>query len=116
MDDEIDGLVEDMNRYDDIYIFMDRLSLSEAITIYRCIDRKLRSKVYKYLQTHDGVLGYLTFESFDEFLTRIVSIRNYVCHFNSLEVLKMYVHIQSKTLRTDSDRKTYSKIIKKLSV
>lgn len=116
MSDEIDGLTEDMNKYDDIYIFMDRLSLSETITIFRCLDIELRSKIYKYLQSHDGVLGYLTFESFDEFLTRIVSIRNYICHFNSLEVLKMYFNIHSKTLRTDSDRKTYSKIIKKLSV
>lgn len=115
MGHELDRFPATMEKYDDIYIFMDRLSLSGIITVFRCLDPDLRSKIYKYLQQHNAVLGYMTFESFDEFLTRIVPIRNCISHFNSLEVLKMYLHIRTKTLRTSSDRKKYAKIIKKLS-
>lgn len=109
MTHELDKFPETMEKYDDIYIFMDRLSLSDIITVFRCLDSDLRSKIYKYLQQHDAVLGYMTFESFDEFLTRIVPIRNCISHFNSLEILKMYLHIKTKTLRTSSDRKKYAK-------
>lgn len=112
----LDSFLEMMSKYDDIYIFMDRLGLSDLITVFRCCDKSLRTKIYKSLKEHGGVLGYETFESFDEFLSRIPGIRNYVCHFNSLEVLVMYLHIRNKELRPSSDRKKYQKIIKKLSI
>lgn len=112
---EINDFDEKMAKYDDIYIFMDRLSLSNLITVFRCCNRSVRSKIYKYLQAHDGVFGYMTFESFDDFLARIVSIRNCICHFDSLEVVTMYLRIKTKELRPSTDRKKYQKIIRKLS-
>ena len=114
MSDQIDDFLVDMGKYDDIYIFMDRLSLNGIITIFRTIDKKIRSKIFQYLNQSGNVFGYNTFDTFDQFLSRIVIIRNYVCHFNSLEVLIMYSDIPTKTLRDSSDRKKWNKTIHRL--
>ncbi len=105
MNAEIDKLIEDMNRYKSIYILMDRISLSTAITIFRSCSIQLRRHIFQTLLSFDSTVGYKTFESFDDFLTRLPSVRNFVCHFNSLEVLVNYLYIPTKKLRTPTDRK-----------
>lgn len=115
MNNEIDKLIEDINRYASVYILMDRISLSTAITIFRCCNIQLRKLIFQTLLQLNSTVGYKTFESFDDFLTRLPSVRNFVCHFNSLEVLVNYLYIPTKTLRTPTDRKKYLNIIRKLS-
>ena len=115
MNNEIDKLIEDINRYASVYILMDRISLSTAITIFRCCNIQLRKHIFQTLLQLNSTVGYKTFESFDDFLTRLPSVRNFVCHFNSLEVLVNYLYIPTKTLRTPTDRKKYLNIIRKLS-
>lgn len=53
-------------------------------------------------------------EAFDEFLTRLVPIRNCIYHNNSLEILYRYLNIEKKSLRTDSDKRKYKNIVKRL--
>lgn len=102
--------------YEDIYIFLDRLSLSEQISVFRCCDKPLRSKIFQSLMKYNVTLGYSTFKQFDGVLKRIVPIRNCICHFNSLEVLIEYRKIKTKELRYKSEKSIYKKIIARLSV
>lgn len=115
MQDEINKFYYTIKKYDDIFIFFDRISLSSLITIYRCCDQKIRNKIFKELKSFNMTFGYSSPGTFDDFLKRIVPIRNYVCHFNSLEVLINYYDIKNKQLRTNSDKKKYINVINKLS-
>lgn len=110
--DKYDGI---MKKYDDIYIFMDRLMLSDLIAVFRCCDRDLRSRIFRKLLKCNATVKYNTFQSFDEFLKRLPRIRNCISHFNSLEILVDYWDIKNKVLRTVSDKKKYVTIINKLS-
>jgi hypothetical protein len=71
MRNEISSMHSHMEKYEDIYIFMDRLSLSELITVFRCLDLQLRSRIFKELAIRNLTFGYQNFSSFDIFLTRI---------------------------------------------
>ena len=115
MRDEINGFYNTMKRYDDIFIFMDRLSLSQVITIYRCVDQGVHDRIFQGLCNANVTFGYSSPGTFDDFLKRIVPIRNCICHFNSLEILTNYYDIKTKQLRTITDRKKFQKVIAKLS-
>lgn len=115
MMEEISGFKTKLMLYGSIYIFLDRLSLNSIITIYKTSDSKLKNEIFKLLINHDATLGYYDMPTFDEFLTRIVPIRNYVYHNNSLEVLYRYLNIEKNTLRNDTDKKKYKNIVKKLT-
>ncbi len=115
MRQEISHFNEDIERYDSIYIFFDRSSLSRSITLFRCCDPDLKNKIFKELFARGYTLGYEDLPTFDsDLFDRLVQIRNCICHGNSLEVLLNYYRIKSKTIRKRSDRKRYETIIKKL--
>ena len=114
MRDEISNMHSHMEKYEDIYIFMDRLSLSELITVFRCLDLRLRSRIFKELAIRDLTFGYQNFSSFDTFLTRIVPIRNCICHHNSLEILINYYDIKNHSMRTEKDREIIINVINRL--
>ena len=48
--------------------------------------------------------------------SKIIRIRNYICHNDSLEILLRYLSRKYKTLRTSSDKHSYAKLIQKLIV
>ncbi|MCH4222726.1 MAG: hypothetical protein LKF62_04980 [Solobacterium sp.] len=114
--DEINSFYYDMKRYEDIYIFIDRLSLSGTIAVWKCSDNHIKKKIFKELMASGMTFQYTSLGTFNDFLERIVPIRNCVCHFNSLEVLINYYDIKNKSLRRNSDKKKYINIIAKLSV
>lgn len=113
---ELEEIKNEIDKFQDIYILMDRLSLSKLILIFQYCNSKLRSKIFKSLMLHDATLGYMTFSTFNDFLLRLPSIRNCICHFNSLEILVNYWNIPNHILRKSTDRKKYLKIIDKLSM
>lgn len=115
LQDEIKGFPDVMKKYDDIYIFMDRLSLSQIIAIYRCCDKHIHNKIFSGLINANMTFGYSSPGTFEDFLRRIVPIRNCISHFNSLEILINYYNIKSKELRSYPDRKRYKKVIARLS-
>lgn len=91
------------------------MSLNSIITPYKTIDDTLERNIFKILVELDFALGYTDLATFDEFLIRLVPIRNYVYHKNnSLEVLYRYFNIEKNILPTDSDRGKYMNIVKKL--
>lgn len=103
-----------MDNYNSIYIFMDRLSLSQVITVYRAINVSLHNKIFNSLLNSGLTFGYKSSGSFDDFLSRVVPIRNCIAHFNSLEIVIKYYDIKNKGLRHEADRNRYKKVIAKL--
>ena len=115
MQDSIRKFPDALEDYKSIYIFLDRLMLNDLVTIFRCCNESTRSKIFKSLLNRNMTFGYKTFASFDIFLTKYIQIRNYVCHFSSLEVLINYKDFKNKTFRHKSQRDSYKKAIAKLS-
>lgn len=103
-----------MEKYGSIYIFLDRLSLSDTITVFKCCDDELKKTVFQQLFMHSITLGFEDYPTFDSVLPVIVQIRNCVCHGNSLTILCMYYDVKNKSFRSRSDRRRYRNIIKKL--
>ncbi len=114
MMEEISDFKTKLERYGSIYIFLDRLSLNSIITIYKSSDPIVKNDIFKTLIHHEATLEYYDMPTFDDFLTRLVRIRNYVYHNNSLEILYRYFNIKKNSLRTDTDRRRYKNIVKKL--
>jgi len=114
MINELNCFSSKMKNYESIYIFMDRLSLGSTITLFRCCDLRIRKQIFSDLLKNDATVKYTDFSTFDDFLFRVVPIRNCVFHNNSLTILKRYFDIKNKLLRTRSDQRKYSNIIKRL--
>lgn len=112
---ELDGFQIKMNKYDDIYIFFDRLTLNSIITVYKLCDKSLKDKIYQTLKDNNCVLDYTRQSLFDEMLVRLVLVRNCVYHNNSINILKRYYRIKTRTPRSSSDRHKFETLIEKLS-
>ena len=107
---------EKIDDYGSIYIFFDRLSLNELVTIYRNISSDSRESVFSKMLKMNATIGYTRLDAFDKMLPKLVQIRNYVFHENSLTVLKRYYDIRTKGFRNKSNRQSYTRLINKLSV
>lgn len=106
---------EEIAKYDSAFIFMDRLSFNETITVFKNIDDGLRSMIFDKLVKVDGTLGYVKLTSFEKMLPKLVLIRNCVYHNNSLTILKRYHKIKEKVLRDRPSYQSYCSLISKLS-
>lgn len=115
MIDEVNLFPEKLIRYKNIYVFMDRLSFSELITIYRMCDPNLKNRIFKELDNRNYTFNYRNVGVFEDFLRYVIQIRNYVCHSNSLETLINYYKVETKTFRKNQSKKTLRKIIAILS-
>lgn len=115
MRSEIGTFKRKMDKYNSIYIFMDRLSLSASITVFRCCGKALQKYIFDRLLENNCTLGYVDLPTFDsDCLERIVKIRNCICHGNSIDVLLQYYDIKEKSFRTSSDRIRFKTILRKL--
>lgn len=114
MAETIKKFSNELEKYNSPYIFFDRLTLSELVTVFRCIDRNLSLKIFNSIVENHCSLGYYDFETFDSVLSAIIQVRNCVCHGNSLEVLCMYYSIKDKKFRTRSDRRRYRNVIQRI--
>lgn len=112
MVDEINKFEAKIKHYNSPYIFFDRLSLNEVITIYRLMEPADKKRVFNKLQNMNSTLGYPVMSQFDEALSRLVQIRNCVYHGNSLTVLTRYYKVKTKQLRTSTDKKKFFTLIK----
>ena len=115
MIDEVNLFPEKLIRYKNIYVFMDRLSFSELITIYRMCNPNLKNRIFKELDNRNYTFNYRNVGVFEDFLRYVIQIRNYVCHSNSLETLINYYKVETKTFRKNQSKKTLRKIIAILS-
>ena len=108
---EINDFENQVDKYDSIFIFLDRISLSDLITIFRTCD--IRDDLFRQLLVYNCTYGFNDFSTFDNALNIIVQIRNCVCH-NSITVLIRYYSIKNKQLRSRSDVRRYANIYKKM--
>lgn len=110
----IDSFKIEASKYNNFFIFMDRLSLTELVTIYKSCNPSISSSIFKIMFSYDLTLGFIKKSDFDRSLSKIIQIRNCVMHGNSLTILVRYYNVKTKSFRKDSDRKSYTNIIKKL--
>lgn len=111
MIDEVDTFPHKLVRYKNIYVFMDRLSFSELITIYKMCDSTLKNKIFIEFKNRKYTFGYNSVGAFDFFLKHVVQIRNCICHSNSLEILINYYRVESNEYRSIQSKKAFLKII-----
>lgn len=114
MIEEISRFISKINKYNSPYIFFDRLTLSETITIYRLLPFDTKKKIFKKLKSINCTMQYQSMGQFDEALTRLTKVRNCVYHGNSLTILIRYYDIKNKELRYSTDKKKYETLIKHL--
>lgn len=105
-----------INDFDSIYIFMDRLTFNEEVTIFDSIDNQVQQKIFTKLLSENSTLGQTRLTDFKKMLPKLVRIRNYVFHGNSLTVLVRYHNVKEKKFRDKPTRQSFRKLIKKLSV
>lgn len=118
MIDDINGFLGNqygLEKYKDIYVFFDRLSMHKLLTIFQLVDSDIHNAIYKDLEKHKLTLGMGTVETFIKRVQIVINIRNTVYHSNSLEVLKRYYSINKKELRKSSDQKSYARTIEYLA-
>ena len=101
--------------FNSVYILMDRLTLNEAFTIFKCCKLTLKKIIFSKLMKLNCTFDQTRISQFENVFSKIVMIRNYVYHNNSITVLTRYYKIGTKELRKINDRKQFSKLIKILS-
>lgn len=112
---EVNAFPEKLVHYKNIYVFMDRLSFSELITVYKMCGNDLKRKIFNEFKQRKYTFGYDSVGAFDFFLKHAVQIRNCICHSNSLETLVNYKRIETKEFRKGQSRKAFMKIIRLLA-
>lgn len=76
----MNAIYDEMNSYDDIYILMDRLTFNKTIAINKCLDEDVMKEIFNKLLLGNNVFNYTRFIYFNEMLSKLVMIRNYVYH------------------------------------
>lgn len=118
MINEINSISSDeyISKYSEVYVFFDRLSLGVLLNIFIGLDKNLQNSIFndmlKYKQTLEtGVVTQFINRTF-----KLVGIRNYIMHNNSLEILIRFYDSKDKTsLRKPREREAYSSLINLLS-
>lgn len=116
MFNQIDALIENIDKYADIYCFFDRITLGNALTIFILLENSLQNNILTDLKKYG-----MTFktEKVPDFIKKIfclVSIRNCVMHCNSLTILIRYYNTKTHDLRKNSDKKRYLNLIDMLKI
>lgn len=110
----ISNFNNELDKYNSIFIFMDRLSISELITIYKSCGKEISNIIFKAMYSNGLTLGYTKKSDFDNCLSKLVHIRNCIMHSNSITILIRYYNVKNKSLRKSTDKKAYQNIIKNL--
>lgn len=105
MNRHIDELKESIFKYADVYCFFDRMSLGNMLTIFTLLDNHIQNEIFSDLKKFN-----MTFNvnKVPDFITKVfclVSVRNCVMHYNSLEILIRFYNPKNHQLRKSSDRK-----------
>ena len=110
-----DSFKEKLDEFASPYITFDRFTLNDISQIFKYLNNNLRQQIFSELSKYNLNFNYNNCSLFDDFLTRLVKIRNYVYHNSSVTILFRYYNVSTKDLRTSSDerrfRTTYKKIL-----
>ena len=86
----MNSLKDTNKRTNSVYLLFDRLSLTDILTIFYFIDKKTKSKIFSILLENNLTFDINNIDNSENTIKKIISIRNCVCHSNSLEILKRY--------------------------
>lgn len=130
MENVIDGLIRQISGYTrknildptridtvdpvDIYLVLDRMNLSQVNTLYFCMKREDRNRIYRQLEEYSVNLGAKDHVDFLKRVFNLVSIRNSIMHFNSVTILLKYSDYKKKIYRTRTSIRDYEAIIRAL--
>ena len=103
-----------LNKYGSPFIAFDRFTLNEICQIYKFVNPKTKSNIFSTLIKYNLAFDYNQENQFDDFLNRLVKIRNYVYHNSSLTILFKYYNVSTKNLRTSSDERRYRTAYRKI--
>lgn len=115
MKDQIESLKKDIFNYADVYCFFDRMSLGNMLTVFTCLEDDTQNRILKDMKRYKVNLNVDQVPDFIKKVFCLVSIRNFVMHCNSLEVLIRFYKPKTHELRNSSDRRKYVNLIKLLS-
>lgn len=110
----IDDFKYQLEDYCNIYVFFDRLSTSDLLNTFICLDPNLKKKIFNSLIQEKLNLNIPDIPTFEDTFFKVVSIRNCICHSNSLEILIRFYNIKIKDPRNKSDIQKYYTTINKL--
>jgi len=110
----INSFEKKIDDYDSPFIFFDRLSLGQQLMVYTCLSTVIKKQILKDLFERQISFSVSDIQTFERKLFTLVNIRNCVYHNNSIKILLRYYDIKSRALRTSSDRKFFTNLIKQL--
>ena len=109
-------LEKGITAYKSPYIVLDNLSLNSILTILVNLDTEAKRKCIQEIINRQNIIKSFDEKTFYNQASKIIRIRNCICHNDSLEILLRYLSRKYKTLRTSSDKHSYAKLIQKLLV
>lgn len=102
----------DTDKATNIYVLFDRMNLSDVLNIYmtfRAIDKK---SIFDMMSEEALTFNLNIHKGFEDKIFNLVSIRNCIMHFNSIEVLFNFSDYKNKTRRTRKSKATYEALYK----
>lgn len=115
MNEHIESLKKDIEKYHDVYCFFDRTSLGPLLTVYIGLDNNKQEDILNELKKFNMNFGIDQVPQFINKVFTLVGIRNCIMHNNSLEILVRFYNPKTKELRHSTDKKSFTNLIAYLS-
>jgi len=90
------------------------LSLHSLLAILVSLDDGPKHRCIEEITKRQSIVKADDEKTFYDQVSKIIRIRNCICHNDSLEILLRYLSRKHKTLRTSSDKYSYAKMIEKI--
>lgn len=112
--DVVDNLEKSIEEYGNPYVVFDTLSLHSLLAILVSLDDGPKHRCIEEITKRQSIVKADDEKTFYDQVSKIIRIRNCICHNDSLEILLRYLSRRHKTLRTSSDKYSYAKMIEKI--
>jgi hypothetical protein len=111
----IDELIKKTRETTSCYILFNNIGFSELLTLYILSKQDIKNLALKEINGRNEILKYNSIKEMEQSLFKIITIRNCICHGNSLEILRFYHNIKECIFRTSDQRKKFNKLIHDLA-
>lgn len=110
----VDGFTKELQNVKSIFVFFDRLSLSDTLLIFRLIDNNVQENIFEGIVEAKFNFKTTNAKQFINKIFSIVAIRNCICHGNSIEILKRFYNYKDKVIRYENSLENLDKLITEL--
>lgn len=111
----VQNLPSELELYKSPYILFDNLTLNEILVVLIGMKKEIQQKCINEIVLRQQIVLATDIDTFYEQASKIVRIRNCICHNDSIEILLRFRCRHNKTIRKSSDKKSYANLIYKLS-